>query len=374
MFDKVIIKARIDIDDIDTIVLRNYLEQCTEGDELFYKSTAYANFDGCFIEVRGDALKCKCSINKLYEKEQSGKLDNSKPMTFRNAVRTINALLCKLCVKPENAVVTYYEVGVTMVMPRPATEYISLAEEVSGRVLWNDANFPVDRQKTTEKSKYFRKVLKIYDKTFEGESKGRKVGKNILRVESVYRHQQIQLLDLISTETMAKIGRTNAADYLDADKPLLLISFARSGNSPESVATVNLANKVCKNVAHIFITCNKNGHLAKSANAENILSLLLPEETDDKSLAMTSSFSTMLLTCLMLSKIDTIENEKEAVAATAANAQVVLDEYAAKIQAIAARPFERGVFLGSGPMKGIAEECHLKLQELTDGGVVCKFD
>ena len=47
---------------------------------------------------------------------------------------------------------------------------------------------------------------------------------------------------------------TNAADYLDADKPLLLISFARSGNSPESVATVNLANKVCKNVAHIFIT------------------------------------------------------------------------------------------------------------------------
>lgn len=216
MFDKVIIKAKIDVADIDTIVLRNYLEQCTEGDELFYKSTAYANFDGCFVEVRGSLLKCKCSINKLYEKEQSGKLDNSKPMTFRNAVRTINALLCKLCVKPENAVVTYYEVGVTMVMPRPATEYISLAEEVSGRVLWNDANFPVDRQKTTEKSKYFRKVLKIYDKTFEGESKGRKVGKNILRVESVYRHQQIQLTDLISTETMAKIGRVFYNDWSEA--------------------------------------------------------------------------------------------------------------------------------------------------------------
>ena len=216
MFDKVIIKACIDVDDIDTIVLRNYLEQCTEGDELLYKSTAYANFDGCFIEVRGNTLKCKCSINKLYEKEQSGKLDNSKPMTFRNAVRTINALLCKLCVKPEDAVVTYYEVGVTMVMPRPATEYISLAEEVSGRVLWNDANFPVDRQKTTEKSKYFRKVLKIYDKTFEGESKGRKVGKNILRVESVYRHQQIQLTDLISTETMAKIGRVFYNDWSEA--------------------------------------------------------------------------------------------------------------------------------------------------------------
>ena len=213
MFDKVIIKAKIDVNDIDTIVLRNYLEQCTEGDELFYKSTAYANFDGCFIEVRGNCLKCKCSINKLYEKEQSGKLDNSKPMTFRNAVRTINTLLNRLCVKVENAVVSYYEVGVTMVMPRPATEYIALVEEAADRVMWNDANYPVDRQKTSEKSKYYRKVLKIYDKTFEGISKGRKVGNNILRVESVYRHQSVPLVDLISNESMAKIGRVFYNDW-----------------------------------------------------------------------------------------------------------------------------------------------------------------
>lgn len=216
MFDKVNIKARIDVDDIDTIVLRNYLEQCTEGDELFYKSTAYANFDGCFIEVRGSTLRCKCSINKLYEKEQSGKLDNSKPMTFRNAVRTINALLNRLCVKAENAVVTYYEVGVTMKMPRPATEYISLCEEVAGRVMWNDANYPVDRQKTSEKSKFYRKVLKIYDKTFEGTSKGRKVEHNVLRVETVYRHQQIPLLELISNDTMMKIGRVFYNDWNEA--------------------------------------------------------------------------------------------------------------------------------------------------------------
>ncbi len=216
MFDKIAIKARIDVGDIDTIVLRNYLEQCTEGDELFYKSTAYANFDGCFIEVRGNQLKCKCSINKLYEKEQSGKLDNSKPMTFRNAVRTINALLNKLCVKPENAVVTYYEVGVTMKMPRPATEYISLCEDAAGRVMWNDANYPVDRQKTTEKSKYYRKVLKIYDKTFEGMSKGRKVDQNVLRVETVYKHQQVPILELLSNETMAKIGRVFYNDWTAA--------------------------------------------------------------------------------------------------------------------------------------------------------------
>ena len=177
---------------------------------------------------------------------------------------------------------------------------------------------------------------------------------------------------------------THAEYLLDKERPLLLISFARSGNSPESVAAVNLANKVCKNVAHVYITCNKNGKLAQQAvesrktaslkDESNILLLLLPEETDDKSLAMTSSFSTMLLTCLMLGHIDTLDKDAEMIEKTAKNAEAVMAEYEEKLKEIASRPFERGVFLGSGALKGIAEECHLKLQELTDGAVVCKFD
>lgn len=168
---------------------------------------------------------------------------------------------------------------------------------------------------------------------------------------------------------------THADKWLDADKPLLLISFARSGNSPESVAAVNIANKICKKAAHVYITCNKNGKLALQAEGkENILLLLLPEETDDKSLAMTSSFSTMLLTCLMLGHIDTLDKDVEKVEKAAKNAEAVIAEYEEKLKGIAERPFERGVFLGSGALKGIAEECHLKLQELTDGAVVCKFD
>ena len=168
---------------------------------------------------------------------------------------------------------------------------------------------------------------------------------------------------------------THAQYLLNPDKPLLLVSFARSGNSPESVGAVNLANKLCKNVAHVYITCNKNGKLALQAEGkDNILLLLLPEETDDKSLAMTSSFSTMLLTCLMLGHIDTLDKDQEMIEKTAKNAETVMAEYEEKLKEIASRPFERGVFLGSGALKGIAEECHLKLQELTDGAVVCKFD
>lgn len=167
---------------------------------------------------------------------------------------------------------------------------------------------------------------------------------------------------------------TNSEMYLDAEKPLLLISFARSGNSPESVAAVELANQHCAHVAHIYITCNKDGKLAQQSASDNVLLLLLLEETDDKSLAMTSSFSTMLLTCLMLGHIHNLAAEEQLVENTAKNAEVVLNSYRERIEQIAGLGFERGIFLGSGPMKGIAEECHLKLQELTDGGVVCKFD
>lgn len=213
MFDKIIIKATVDTADIDTIVLRNYLEECTEGDEVYYKSTAYANFDGCFIELRGNKLRCKCSICKLYSKGKNGKLDNSRPMTFAMAVRTIKELLLRLSVRIENAVVTYYEIGITMKMHHPADCYIRQVREASGRILWNDANFPEAKQKTTEKSKYFRKVLKIYDKTFEAGEKGRHVGDNILRIETVYRHQSVPLLELTDNFFLSKIGRIFYKDW-----------------------------------------------------------------------------------------------------------------------------------------------------------------
>lgn len=213
MFDKIIIKAVVAPDDIGTIVLRNYLEECSEGDEVYYKSTAYANFDGCFIELRGNKMKCKCSICKLWSKGRTGKLDNSRPMTFAMAVRTIRELLLRLSVRMENAVVTYYEIGITMKMKLPPDNYIRHVQEASGRILWNDANYPEAKQKTTEKSKYFRKVLKIYDKTFEAGEKGRNVGVNVLRVETVYKHQSVPLTELTDNLFMSKIGRIFYKDW-----------------------------------------------------------------------------------------------------------------------------------------------------------------
>ncbi|MCD8033914.1 MAG: SIS domain-containing protein [Alistipes sp.] len=168
---------------------------------------------------------------------------------------------------------------------------------------------------------------------------------------------------------------THPTAYFSPEKKVLLISFARSGNSPESMGAVTLADSICgDNIAHIFITCNEKGRLAQIAGRENCLLLLLPPETDDKSLAMTSSFSTMLLTALLLANIRDLEAQEAPIRNLVAHASGVLEKYDSAICGIAARDFSRAIFLGSGELKGIAEESHLKLQELTDGGVVCSFD
>lgn len=168
---------------------------------------------------------------------------------------------------------------------------------------------------------------------------------------------------------------THPTAYFSPEKKVLLISFARSGSSPESMGAVTLADSICgDNIAHIFITCNEKGRLAQIAGRENCLLLLLPPETDDKSLAMTSSFSTMLLTALLLANIRGLEAQEAPIRSLVAHASGVLEKYDSAICGIAARDFSRAIFLGSGELKGIAEESHLKLQELTDGGVVCSFD
>lgn len=155
---------------------------------------------------------------------------------------------------------------------------------------------------------------------------------------------------------------------------MLLISFARSGNSPESLAVFNMVNEISHPVYHIIITCNADGQLYNANSTKNILRILLPPETNDKSLAMTSSFSSMMLACLLISKIDTIEAAYAPVHYLAEAVTKMINNYAATIREIAKAPFQRAIFLGSGPLRGTAREAHLKLQELTDGKVICKCD
>jgi tagatose-6-phosphate ketose/aldose isomerase len=153
-----------------------------------------------------------------------------------------------------------------------------------------------------------------------------------------------------------------------------MISFARSGNSPESTATLNIANSLCPEIYHLVITCNPSGNITRLVRPDKDFLIVLPERSHDEGLAMTGSFTSMTLAAYLISKLEAIGDCKSRVALMADSGNKILHEYRDTLYRISQLNFTRVVFLGSGPMLGSAHESHLKLQELTGGNIICKYD
>lgn len=163
--------------------------------------------------------------------------------------------------------------------------------------------------------------------------------------------------------------------YFIKDIPTLLVYFARSGNSPESVHAVNLASQLVDDLYQIVITCNENGKLAKNTvNDEKSLLLLMPPQTNDLGFAMTSSFTTMVLNAMAVFNIDNIENFSSDVDKLSNSVNDFIENNIEKVTSLANEDFERIVYLGSSTSKGIARESALKVLELTAGKVNASYD
>jgi len=159
-------------------------------------------------------------------------------------------------------------------------------------------------------------------------------------------------------------------DYLERNTPTLVVSFGRSGNSPESLATTALADELVDDVWHLIFTCDRDGELGRAHSGRaNSLVVYMPERTNDSGFAMTSSLTSMLLSCLMM--LGPAEREDAETLARAAEHVVGLQP---DIRALAQTKKQRFVYLGSGPLEGLARESALKLLELTAGEVVTYFD
>jgi len=165
---------------------------------------------------------------------------------------------------------------------------------------------------------------------------------------------------------------SNPREVFAEDVPTLLVSFARSGDSPESLAATELATRCLGSVAQLVITSNPEGRLATDhARTWSSLVLLTPAGTNDRGFAMTSSFTSMLLTAwLVLTDV----GDPTALADRLATAAEQVLSGADRAAALAARGYDRIVYLGSGALGGLAREAALKLLELTAGEVVSYFD
>lgn len=167
---------------------------------------------------------------------------------------------------------------------------------------------------------------------------------------------------------------TNPVDYLIEQEPTLLVSFARSGNSPESVAAVDLVNQVVKDCYHLIITCNETGNLYQNAaTSGNSLALLMPAETHDRGFAMTSSITTMMASCLAVFAPEVINSATFQAVANRCE-QIIASQCDLSESVFGDLPFKRVVYLGSGGLQGVARESALKVLELTAGKLAAFYD
>lgn len=178
-------------------------------------------------------------------------------------------------------------------------------------------------------------------------------------------------LSTSSTRILRSVASTDLVSapkqFIGRTRPLV-VSFGRSGNSAESVGVLNVLDKLCPDAPRLNITCNAESVLA-TRSAQNQRVLILPDETHDAGFAMTSSYSTMLLSALALFDPTPPDApaQRLAVALDAA-----LPRYLTMAESMAMPA--RIVITGSGALRYAARESALKIMELTAGRIPVLWD
>lgn len=164
---------------------------------------------------------------------------------------------------------------------------------------------------------------------------------------------------------------SHPALFVSAQAPLLVVSFARSGNSPESQAIVDLVRQLAPAAVFLNITCNAEGLLARSGTGRaDTINVVLPAASCDQGFAMTSSFTSMLLTALALLSPEPLAASSARIAQLAALAEGWIAEQADAWHYHGQAKINRIVYLGGGPLEALAREAALKVLELSGGRIL----
>lgn len=185
-----------------------------------------------------------------------------------------------------------------------------------------------------------------------------------------------EYLKSLGTYDFSSIATTDLVScpylHFKKDQKTLLVSFARSGNSPESLAAVKLGEQIVDDFYNMALTCAPDGKLAlKLKDDDKSFVFIEPEGTNDKGFAMTSSFSSMLLTGLLI--FDKRDDKKELVESIAKTCQAIMADKE-NIEKLVDFDFERIIYLGSGPLYKLTNEARLKILELTAGNVASLYE
>jgi len=154
-------------------------------------------------------------------------------------------------------------------------------------------------------------------------------------------------------------------------KEYFWISFSRSGDSPEGVALLERALDRHREIRHLVITCNAQGAMAQlcSRHADRAFALVLDDAVNDRGLAMTSSFTNMVLAGQCVGHLDDETQFGEVVAQLCETGRRFLPVAAEAAATISSLGCTRACFVGTGSLRAIADESALKVVELSGGKI-----
>lgn len=161
-------------------------------------------------------------------------------------------------------------------------------------------------------------------------------------------------------------------EFYRRQQDYLWISFSRSGQSPEGVALLQQTLQHHRNIHHIVVTCNQKGEMATlcARYSDRCLAIVLDEATNDRGLAMTSSFTNLLVAGQCVGNFDNLKDYGEVVSQMAEVGKRFLPAAAEVAASVTSMGCCRLIFVGSGALHGVARESVLKSVELSAGRVV----
>lgn len=164
---------------------------------------------------------------------------------------------------------------------------------------------------------------------------------------------------------------THMDEWLVPGQRYLWISFSRSGESPEGVAVLEQALLRHPEIHHIVVSCNARGRMLHSAaGKKQAFTIVLDDAVNDRGLAMTSSFSNMVVSGQCMAWVHDPAQYEGILSRLVEAGRTFLPRAADAAAALASRPYAKVCFIGSGALQGVAVESALKVLELTAGKVL----
>lgn len=149
------------------------------------------------------------------------------------------------------------------------------------------------------------------------------------------------------------------------------ISISRSGDSPEGVAVLERTLAQRPDIRHLVITCNARGQMAQlcGRHPDRAFALLLDDAVNDRGLAMTSSFTNMVMAGQCVANLAELPRFGDVVGQIGDAGEQFLRVAADTAATITTLGCTRACFIGSETLQAVAHESALKVVELTAGRV-----